>query len=217
MFFWGVPCREPQAMAHHLTEAGGYGGHRAGLCGRDSTGDRRSAKRRNLPARLGPAAPESDGEIGGTPEQLGLGMSLVAAEGYGTDAVSTVYELVQELGRRLGDTQSLLVAMHGTYVRAVARGDNRAAALISKRASARFTDEGDPTCRLILHRMAGIAAFQAGKFRQARQTSRHCSSLRSGGASLARWPLGSWRPGGGAGLSHAYCLAAWPSRSGPAA
>ena len=59
--------------------------------------------------------------------------------------------------------------MHGTYVGAVARGDNRAAALISKRASARFADEGDPTCRLILHRMAGIAAFQAGKFREARQ------------------------------------------------
>ena len=38
--------------------------------------------------------------------QMALGMSLVATEGYGTDAVSTVYERVQELGRRLGDTQS---------------------------------------------------------------------------------------------------------------
>ncbi len=172
---WARSDVEPQVMAHHLTEAGRMqeavahwlqAGQR--LAGKSAELEAINLFRRGLSALL--TLPESQERDRRELElQMALGMSLVATEGYGTDTVSSVYQRVQELGGCLGDTQSLLIAMYGTYVGSVARGDNRAAALISERASAQFAREGDPTCRLILHRMAGIAAFQAGKFRAARQ------------------------------------------------
>ena len=172
---WARSDVEPQAMAHHLTEAGRIqeaiehwlqaGQH---LAEKSAEREAINLYRRGLLALQ--TLPESQERDRRELElQMALGTSLVATEGYGTDAVSTVYERVQELGGRLGDTQSLLIAMYGSYVGSVARGDNRAAALIAEQASARFAREGDPTCRLILHCMAGIAAFQAGNFPEAQQ------------------------------------------------
>ena len=60
-----------------------------------------------------------------------------------------MYERVQELGRRVGDAETVLIATYGTFVSAVARGDNRAAAMISERASAEYADEDNSTCRLV--------------------------------------------------------------------
>ena len=172
---WARSDVEPQAMAHHLTEAGRIqeaiehwlqaGQH---LAGKSAEREAINLYRRGLLAlRTLPESQERDRRE--LELQMALGMSLVATEGYGTDAVSTVYERVQELGRRLGDTQSLLIAMHGTYVGAVARGDNRAAALIS---DARAPGLPAKAIRRVVSSctgMAGIAAFQAGKFREARQ------------------------------------------------
>ena len=172
---WARLDVEPQVMAHHLTEAGRMqeavehwlqAGQR--LAGRSAELEAINLYRRGLLALL-TLSESQERDRHELELQMALGMSLVATEGYGTDAVRSVYERVQELGGRLDDTQSLLIAMYGTFVGYVARGDNRAAALISERASAQFAGEDDPTCRLILHRMAGIAAFQAGKFREARQ------------------------------------------------
>ena len=110
-------------MAHHLTEAGRIqeaiehwlqaGQH---LAEKSAEREAINLYRRGLLALL--TLPESQERDRRELElQMALGMSLVATEGYGTDAVSTVYERVQELGRRLGDTQSLLIAMYGTYRR----------------------------------------------------------------------------------------------------
>ena len=119
---WARSDVEPQAMAHHLTEAGRIqeaiehwlqaGQH---LAEKSAEREAINLYRRGLLALL--TLPESQERDRRELElQMALGMSLVATEGYGTDAVSTVYERVQELGGRLGDTQSLLIAMHGTYV-----------------------------------------------------------------------------------------------------
>jgi class 3 adenylate cyclase/predicted ATPase len=165
----------PQVLAHHLTEAGRTSeaiehwfeaGQR--LAGRSAEREAASLFRRGLTVLMTlPASEKRDRRE--LDFQMALGMPLVATEGYGTDAVMSVYERVRELSSRLGDTQSQLIATYGTFVSSVARGDNRAAALISERASARFADEGNATSRLILHRMAGFAAFQAGEFQNARR------------------------------------------------
>jgi predicted ATPase len=165
----------PEVLAHHLTEAGRMQdavGHwlRAGqrVAGRSAEHEAVSLLQRGLSALL--TLPESEERDRRELEfQMALGMPLVATRGYGSDLVMSVYQRVQELSRSLGDTRGLLIATYGTFVSSVNRGDNRAAALISERASAQFADEGDPTCRLILHRMAGFAAFQAGEFFAARR------------------------------------------------
>ena len=119
---WARSDVEPQAMAHHLTEAGRIqeaiehwlqaGQH---LAEKSAEREAINLYRRGLLAlRTLPESQERDRRE--LELQMALGMSLVATEGYGTDAVSTVYERVQELGGRLGDTQSLLIAMYGTYV-----------------------------------------------------------------------------------------------------
>jgi hypothetical protein len=51
--------------------------------------------------------------------QLALGMPLVATEGYDTDLVRSLYERVQELGRRRGDAEIVLIATYGTFVSSV--------------------------------------------------------------------------------------------------
>jgi class 3 adenylate cyclase/tetratricopeptide (TPR) repeat protein len=166
---------EPQVLAHHLTEAGRVqeavehwlqAGQR--LAARSAEREAINLFRRGLSALL--TLPESQQRDRRELElQMALGMPLAAMEGYGTDVVNSVYERVHELGRGLGDTQSLLIGTYGTYAGSVARGDNKTAALISEQASAQFAREGDPICRLILRRMVGFAAFQAGKFLEAQQ------------------------------------------------
>jgi class 3 adenylate cyclase/tetratricopeptide (TPR) repeat protein len=165
----------PPVLAHHLTEAGRTreavdnwfeAGQR--VAGRSAEREAISLYRRGLSLLLTlPTSEERDQRE--LQFQMALGMPLVATEGYGTDSVRSVYERVRELGRRLRDTQSLLIGTYGTFVSCVDSGANQAAALISEQASVQFGDEGDVTCRLILHRMAGFAAFQAGKFQDARR------------------------------------------------
>lgn len=165
----------PQVLADHLTEAGRMqeavdywlqAGQR--VAGRSAEREAVSLLRRGLSVLL--TLPESkERDRRELDFQLVLGMPLVATEGYETDLVRSVYERVQELGRRVGDAETVLIATYGTFVGAVARGDNRAAALISERASVEYSDQGNSTCRLVLHRMAAFAAFQAGKLLEARR------------------------------------------------
>ena len=132
----------PQVLAHHLTEAGRTSeavehSFEAGqrLAGRSAEREAASLFRRGLTVLMTlPASEQRDRRE--LDFQMALGMPLVAMEGYGTDAVMSVYERVRELSSGLGDTQSQLIATYGTFVSSVARGDNRAAALISERASA---------------------------------------------------------------------------------
>ncbi|HET7884324.1 MAG TPA: adenylate/guanylate cyclase domain-containing protein [Acetobacteraceae bacterium] len=168
------PDPAPQILAHHLTEAGRMPEAvkhwlRAGqrLAGRSAEREAISLFRRGLAALL--TLPEGrDRDQRELEFNMALGMPLVTTEGYGTDVVRAVYERIAELSERLGDTRSLLIATYGTFVSCVAQGDNRQATAISERASIRFANAGEPVGRLILHRMAGFAAFQAGRFREAR-------------------------------------------------
>jgi class 3 adenylate cyclase/tetratricopeptide (TPR) repeat protein len=165
----------PQLLAHHLTEAGRTreaidywfeAGQR--VAGRSAEREAIGLYRRGLSLLL--TLPESGERDRRELEfQMALGMPLVAIEGYHTDLVLSGYQRVQELGNRLGDMQAVLLATYGTFVSSVARGDNQAAASISLRTSAQFAGQDDPTCHLILHRMAALAAFQAGDFRSARR------------------------------------------------
>jgi class 3 adenylate cyclase/tetratricopeptide (TPR) repeat protein len=164
-----------QLLAHHLTEAGRTSeavGHwfEAGqrVVGRSAEREAVSLYRRGLSLLLTlPASEERDRRE--LEFQLVLGMPLVATEGYHTDLVMSGYQRVQELGIRLGDMHAVLIATYGTFVSSVARGDNQNAASISVRTSAQFAGQDNITCRLILHRMAALAAFQAGDFRSARR------------------------------------------------
>ena len=102
----------PQVLAHHLTEAGRTreavdhwfeAGQR--VAGRSAEREAISLFRRGLSVLLTlPASEERDRRE--LEFQMALGMPLVATEGYGTDAVMSVYERVREIGSRLGDTQS---------------------------------------------------------------------------------------------------------------
>jgi hypothetical protein len=164
----------PQLRAHHLTEAGRTreavdhwfeAGQR--VAGRSVEREAISLYRRGLSLLLTlPASEKRDRRE--LEFQVSLEVPLVATEGYHTDLVMSGYQRVQELGQRLGDTRAVLIATYGTFVSSVARGDNQAAASISGRTSAQFAGEDDPACRLILNRMAALAAFQAGDFRSAR-------------------------------------------------
>jgi len=165
----------PQVQAHHLTEAGRTreavdrwfeAGQR--VAGRSAEHEAISLYRRGLSLLLTlPTSRERDRRE--LEFQMALGMPLVAMEGYHADSVMSVYRRVQELGKRLGDMQAVLKATHGTFISSVSRGDNRTAVSIAVRANAQFAGEGNPTSRLILHRMTAFAAFQAGDFRSARR------------------------------------------------
>jgi class 3 adenylate cyclase/tetratricopeptide (TPR) repeat protein len=165
----------PQLLAHHLTEAGRTreaidrwfeAGQR--VAGRSAEREAVSLYRRGLSLLL-TLPPSEERDRREFEFQMALGMPLVATEGYHTDLVMSVYQRAQELGKRLGDTQAVLIATYGTFVSSVAHGYNQAAASISVRTNAQFAGENDPTCRIILHRMAALAAFQAGDFRSARR------------------------------------------------
>lgn len=169
------PEVEPEVIAYHLTEAGRtreavshwlLAGQRA--AGRSAEREAVSLLRRGLTAL--DTLPESDErDRQELAFQMALGMPLVATERYGTDVVGSVFERARILSRRLGDAQSQLIATYGAFVNNIARGDHRAAAQISEQATDQFASEDNPTCRLILHRMAGFTAFQAGMFREARR------------------------------------------------
>ena len=165
---------ELQILAHHLTEAGrmkeavGYW-LQAGknLAGRAAERETVSLFRRGL-AALSTLPPGEERDQWELEFYMVLGMPLVATEGYSSDAVRLAYERVQELGKRIGDIESLLIGTYGTFVASIDRNDNRAAAQISRQASREFSSEHNVTCRLILHRMEGYAALMAGDLRAAR-------------------------------------------------
>ena len=169
------PETEPEILAYHLTEAGRtleavdhwlVAGQRA--AGRSANREAVSLLRRGLRALyMLPESEERDRRE--LALQMALGMPLVATERYGTNAVGSVYERARVLGDRIGDPQSQLIAAYGTFVNSIAQGDPRAARQIAEQTRSRFASEHSPTCRIILHRMAGTEAFQAGIFREARR------------------------------------------------
>jgi class 3 adenylate cyclase/predicted ATPase len=169
------PEAEPEVIAYHLTEAGRtveavdhwfLAGQRA--AGRSANREAVSLLRRGLTAlQMLPESEERDRQE--LAFQMALGMPLVATERYGTAAVGSVYERARVLGGRVGDSQSQLIAAYGTFVNSIAQGDPRAAKHIAEQTASRFAGEHTPTCRIILHRMAGTAALQAGIFGEARR------------------------------------------------
>jgi class 3 adenylate cyclase/predicted ATPase len=121
--------REPELLAHHLTEAGqGESAARAWL----KAGKQAARLGGNLEAighlRRGLAVIQTSPDMPGRAElevelRLGLGYSLIAARGYGMREIEDSFARGLELGLRLNDEEKVLAAIRGLWMRHFIRAD----------------------------------------------------------------------------------------------
>jgi class 3 adenylate cyclase/predicted ATPase len=121
--------REPELLAHHLTEAGqSESAARAWL----KAGKQAARLGGNLEAighlRRGLAVTQASADMPGRAElevelRLGLGYSLIAARGYGMQEIEDSFARGLELGLRLNDEEKVLAAIRGLWMRHFIRAD----------------------------------------------------------------------------------------------
>ena len=168
-------ANNPESVAHHLTEAGRtqesvdywlQAGRRAAA--RSADHEAISLLRRGLSGlRTLPEGQQRDRKE--LEFYIDLGLPVVSTDGYLASSTQETYERAQVLAERLGDVQNLLTATYGRFVVCINRGDNRLANDIALQTTERFVEEQDPSRRMILHRMTGYAAFQAGRLIECRR------------------------------------------------
>jgi predicted ATPase len=166
--------REPELLAHHLTEARqieraiGYW---------LKAGERAAERSANLEAirhltrglealKTLPESPERDRRE--LAFQIAVGTPLIAVHGYSAAQTGTAYSRARVLCERLGEAEPLVATLSGEFVYYFVRGDYRMMRRLTD--EARWVSERvpNPMIRLASHRLAGITAMHFGALAEAR-------------------------------------------------
>jgi predicted ATPase/class 3 adenylate cyclase len=167
-------AREPELLAHHLTEARqieralGYwlkAGERA--AGRSANLEAIRHLTRGLEAlKTLPESPERDRRE--LSFQIALGTPLIAVHGYSAEQTGAAYSRARVLCERLGEAESLVATLSGEFVYYFVRGNYRMMRRLTDEARQVAERLPNPLIRLASHRLAGITAMYFGAFSEAR-------------------------------------------------
>ncbi len=166
--------REPELLAHHLTEARqieraiGYW---------LKAGERAAERSANLEAirhltrglealKTLPESPERDRRE--LSFQIALGTPLIAVHGYCAAQTGAAYSRARVLCERLGEAEPLVATLSGEFVYCFSRGDHRMMRRLTDEARQISERLPNPVIRLASHRLAGITAMHFGAFSKAR-------------------------------------------------
>jgi predicted ATPase len=167
------PEREPELLAHHLTEA--RQSERA-ISYWLKAGERAAERSANLEAirhltrglealKTLPESPERDRRE--LSFQIAVGTPLIAVHGYSAAQTGAAYSRARVLCERLGEAEPLVATLSGEFVYYFVRGDYRMMRRLideARRVSERLPN---PVIRLASHRLAGITAMHFGAFPEA--------------------------------------------------
>jgi predicted ATPase/class 3 adenylate cyclase len=167
-------AREPELLAHHLTEARkieraiGYwlkAGERAAEHSANLEAIRHLTRGLEAMKAL-PESPERDRRE--LEFQIAVGTPLIAVHGYSAAQTGAAYSRARVLCERLGEAEPLVATLSGEFVYYFVRGDNRTMRRLTD--EARQVSERLPNAviRLASHRLAGITAMHSGAFLKAR-------------------------------------------------
>lgn len=167
-------AREPELLAHHLTEARqieraiGYW---------LKAGERAAERSANLEAirhltrglealKTLPESPERDRRE--LSFQIAIGTPLIAVHGYSAAQTGAAYSRARVLCERLGEAEPLVATLSGEFVYYFVRGDYRMMRRLTDEARQVSERLPKPVIRLASHRLAGITAMHFGAFADAR-------------------------------------------------
>ncbi|WP_108516550.1 adenylate/guanylate cyclase domain-containing protein [Bradyrhizobium algeriense] len=167
-------AREPELLAHHLTEARkteraiGYW---------LKAGERAAERSANLEAirhltrglealKVLPESPERDRKE--LEFQIAIGTPLIAVHGYSAAQTGAAYSRARVLCERLGEAEPLVATLSGEFVYYFVRGDHRTMRRLTDEARHVSERLPNPLVRLASHRLAGITAMHSGAFLKAR-------------------------------------------------
>jgi len=167
-------AREPELLAHHLTEARqieralGYwlkAGERA--AGRSANLEAIRHLTRGLEALKtlteSPARDRRELSF-----QIALGTPLIAVHGYSAAQTGAAYSRARVLCERLGEAEPLVATLSGEFVYYFVRGDYRMMRRLTDEARQVAERLPNPLIRLASHRLAGITAMYFGAFSESR-------------------------------------------------
>ncbi|MDB6088890.1 MAG: adenylate cyclase, partial [Gammaproteobacteria bacterium] len=167
-------AREPELLAHHLTEARqieraiGYW---------LKAGERAAERSANLEAirhltrglealKTLPESPERDRRE--LSFQIAVGTPLIAVHGYSAAQTGAAYSRARVLCERLGEAEPLVATLSGEFVYYFVRGHYRMMRRLTDEARQISERLPNPVVRLASHRLAGITAMHFGAFLEAR-------------------------------------------------
>jgi predicted ATPase/class 3 adenylate cyclase len=167
-------AREPELLAHHLTEARqieraiGYW---------LKAGERAAERSANLEAirhltrglealKTLPESPERDRRE--LSFQIAVGTPLIAVHGYSAAQTGAAYSRARVLCERLGEAEPLVATLSGEFVHYFVRGQYRMMRRLTDEARQISERLPNPVVRLASHRLAGITAMHFGAFPEAR-------------------------------------------------
>jgi predicted ATPase/class 3 adenylate cyclase len=166
--------REPELLAHHLTEARqiepaiGYwlkAGERAIERSANLEAIRHLARGLEALKTL-PESPGRDRQE--LAFQIALGTPLIALHGYSDPQTGAAYSRARVLCERLGEAEPLVATLSGEFVYYFVRGDYRTMRRLSDEARQVSQRLPNPVIRLASYRLAGITAMHLGAFAEAR-------------------------------------------------
>jgi DNA-binding SARP family transcriptional activator/predicted ATPase len=105
--------------------------------------------------------------------QKALGVTMMAARGWGAREVSDAYTRARELSRRIGDDRELFVAMRGQGQFHMIRGELDTARAIGERCVALFSGSTDHGVHLETHHLFWSNSFFMGQFEESAHHSGH--------------------------------------------
>jgi predicted ATPase/class 3 adenylate cyclase len=167
-------AREPELVAHHLTEARqieraiGYwlkAGERAAERSANLEAIRHLARGLEALKTL-PEGPERDRRE--LAFQIAIGTPLIAVHGYSSAQTGAAYSRARVLCERLGEAEPLVATLSGEFVYYFVRGDYRMMRRLTDEARQVSERLPNPVIRLASHRLAGITAMHFGAFPEAR-------------------------------------------------
>ena len=167
-------AREPELLAHHLTEARqieraiGYwlkAGERAAERSANLEAIRHLTRGLDALKTL-PESPERDRRE--LAFQIALGTPLIAVHGYSAPQTGAAYSRARVLCERLGEAEPLVATLSGEFVYYFVRGDYPMMRQLTDEARQVSERLPNPVVRLASHRLAGITAMHFGAFPEAR-------------------------------------------------
>lgn len=167
-------AREPELLAHHLTEARQIE-HAIGYWLK--AGERAAERSANLEAirhltrglealKTLPESLERDRRE--LSFQTAVGTPLIAVHGYSAAQTGAAYSRARVLCERLGEAEPLVATLSGEFVYHFVRGDYRMMRRLTDEARQVSERLPNPVIRLASHRLAGITAMHFGAFPNAR-------------------------------------------------
>jgi predicted ATPase len=172
--FFDIVETQPELLAHHYTEAGVA---KQALLYWQRAGERAIQRSAHAEAiahlskgldllKLLPDTPERSRQE--LILQSTLGPVLIATRGYAAPDVAQTYARARDLGRRMGDTLQLFVALRGLQTFHAVRAELQTALALAEELLLLAQRQHDPTLLVFAHLSLGSTLFHSGALVQAR-------------------------------------------------